>query len=55
MVVFPLFILPYAPLTAMGGLGILLVKKNMDAVTYSYEDGRNVLTIQESCNEVLSY
>lgn len=28
-----------------GGLGILLVRKNMDEVTYSYEDGRNILTI----------
>lgn len=31
----------------MGGLGILLVKKNMDTVTYSYEDGKNILTIQK--------
>ena len=29
----------------IGGLGILLVKKNMDAVTYSYENGKNILTI----------
>lgn len=29
----------------IGGLGILLVKKNMDDVRYSYEDGKNVLTI----------
>ena len=28
-----------------GGLGILLVKKTMDDVLYSYEDGKNVLTI----------
>ena len=28
-----------------GGLGILLVKKNMDDVTYSYVDGKNILTI----------
>ena len=28
-----------------GGLGILLVKKTMDDVQYSYEDGKNILTI----------
>ena len=28
-----------------GGLGILLVKTTMDGVQYSYEDGKNVLTI----------
>ena len=32
----------------VGGLGILLVKKNMDDVTYSYEDGKNVLTIKKT-------
>lgn len=32
----------------IGGLGILLVKKNMDDVTYSYEDGKNVLTIKKT-------
>jgi len=31
----------------IGGLGILLVKKNMDAVSYTYEDGKNILTIQK--------
>ncbi|MBD5518357.1 MAG: ATP-binding protein [Lachnospiraceae bacterium] len=30
---------------SIGGLGILMVKKLMDEVTYSYEDGKNVLTI----------
>ncbi len=29
----------------IGGLGIFLVKKTMDNMTYRYEDGRNVLTI----------
>ena len=29
----------------IGGLGILLVKKNMDDVIYSYQDGKNILTI----------
>jgi sigma-B regulation protein RsbU (phosphoserine phosphatase) len=28
-----------------GGLGILLVKNTMDDVQYSYEDGKNILTI----------
>ena len=30
-----------------GGLGILIVKKSMDAVTYSYENGKNILTIEK--------
>ncbi|MBR3555713.1 MAG: ATP-binding protein [Oscillospiraceae bacterium] len=30
-----------------GGLGILLVKTTMDDVQYSYEDGKNVLTIMK--------
>ena len=30
-----------------GGFGIHLVKRTMDAVDYSYEDGRNVLTIHK--------
>ena len=29
----------------IGGLGILLVKETMDAVSYSYEEGKNILTI----------
>ncbi len=32
---------------SIGGLGILLVKKNMDDVEYSYEDGKNILTIRK--------
>ncbi len=31
----------------IGGLGILLVKKNMDNVRYTYENGQNVLTLQK--------
>ena len=31
-----------------GGLGIFLVKKNMDDVSYSYEDDKNVLTISKT-------
>ena len=29
----------------IGGLGILMVKKSMDEVSYAYEDGRNQLRI----------
>ena len=32
----------------IGGLGILMVKKSMDAVDYTYEDGKNILTIKKS-------
>lgn len=52
---------PYDPLSRMdpdinadmeersiGGLGIFLVKKNVDAIQYSYKDGRNVLRIRKS-------
>lgn len=30
---------------SIGGLGIFMVKKTMDNVSYKYEDGSNVLTI----------
>ncbi len=36
-----------ALLERTGGLGIFLVRKNMDDVTYSYEDGKNILTISK--------
>ncbi|MDY6400271.1 MAG: ATP-binding protein [Synergistales bacterium] len=29
----------------IGGLGIYMVKKSMDNVTYEYKDGKNILTI----------
>ena len=29
----------------IGGLGIYIVKKSMDEMTYSYEDGKNIITI----------
>ena len=32
----------------IGGLGIYLVKKTMDDMTYSYRDGQNVLTITKN-------
>lgn len=31
----------------IGGLGIYMVKKSMDAVTYEYKNGQNVLTIKK--------
>ncbi len=31
-----------------GGLGILMVKKMMDGVSYFYEDGKNILTINKN-------
>lgn len=49
---------PYDPLKAsdpditlsaeerqMGGLGIMMVKKNMDEVFYEYKDGKNIFTM----------
>ena len=32
----------------IGGLGIYMVKKSMDNVTYEYKDGKNILTIKKS-------
>ena len=53
--------LPYDPLSKpdpdvtlsaeerqIGGLGIYLVKKSMDDMTYEYRDGKNVLTIKKN-------
>ena len=31
----------------VGGLGIYLVKQNMDGVTYEFKDGRNILTLRK--------
>jgi len=31
----------------IGGLGIYMVKKSMDDVTYMYEDGKNILTLRK--------
>lgn len=31
----------------IGGLGIFMVKKTMDEVSYEYKDGQNVLTIRK--------
>ena len=32
----------------IGGLGILMVKKTMDDITYEYKDGQNILTIKKN-------
>ena len=34
----------------VGGLGIFLVKKNMDYVNYEYKDGKNILTLKKVIN-----
>lgn len=34
-----------------GGLGILMVKKSMDSVSYTYENGKNILTISKKIEE----
>ena len=52
---------PYDPLSAaapdttlsaeertMGGLGIFMVKKTMDEITYRYEGGSNILSIRKN-------
>jgi anti-sigma regulatory factor (Ser/Thr protein kinase) len=35
---------------AIGGLGIFMVKKTMDEITYEYKDGQNILAIKKSLN-----
>ena len=32
----------------LGGLGLMLIKKCMDAVTYRHENGRNILTLSKN-------
>lgn len=32
----------------IGGLGIFMVKKTMDDITYEYKDGENILTIRKN-------
>lgn len=32
----------------IGGLGIFLVKKSMDEITYEYKDGQNILRIKKN-------
>ncbi len=33
---------------AIGGLGIYMVKKSMDDITYEYKDGQNILKIKKN-------
>ncbi len=35
----------------IGGLGIYMVKKSMDKITYEYKDGQNILRIKKHFNE----
>ena len=35
----------------IGGLGIFMVKKSMDDMTYEYKDGQNILTIKKKIDE----
>ena len=35
----------------IGGLGILLVKKNMDNIEYKYEDNKNILILSKNVKE----
>lgn len=37
-----------ALLNREGGLGILMVKKSMDDISYRYENGKNILTIRKT-------
>ena len=39
---------PEGTIEREGGLGIFLVKEMMDGVSYTYEGGRNTLTIQKN-------
>ena len=32
----------------IGGLGVFMVKKTMDDVTYEYKDGKNTLTLRKN-------
>ena len=34
----------------IGGLGIFMVKKTMDEITYEYKDGQNILRIKKNLN-----
>ena len=34
----------------IGGLGIYMVKKSMDEITYEYKDGHNILKIKKNLN-----
>ncbi|MBR6478049.1 MAG: ATP-binding protein, partial [Lachnospiraceae bacterium] len=32
----------------IGGLGIFMVKKNVDDISYEYRDGKNILTMKKA-------
>ena len=34
----------------IGGLGIYMVKKTMDDITYEYKEGKNILRIKKNLN-----
>ena len=34
----------------IGGLGVFLVKKNMDEISYKYENNKNILTLKKKIN-----
>ena len=36
----------------VGGLGIFLIKKEMDDITYEYRDGQNILTLEKKFENV---
>lgn len=38
----------------IGGMGIFIVKKSMDEVSYEYKDGKNILKIRKVLNEKTS-
>ena len=35
----------------VGGLGVFLVKKTMDEITYEYKNGQNILKIRKNMQE----
>lgn len=35
----------------IGGLGIYMVKKTMDDISYEYKDGQNILRVRKNINE----
>lgn len=35
----------------VGGLGIFMVKKSMDGLSYIYKDGKNILTIEKALSK----
>jgi serine/threonine-protein kinase RsbW len=35
----------------LGGLGIFLIKKNVDNIKYKYHNGKNILTLQKKLDE----